>query len=66
MPHAEIKRAVASPAVTELKLGMQNQGIDIMGRDAFLVSATHTETEIDRTLEVFESTLAAVRAERGA
>jgi len=66
MPHPDIKRAVASPAVTELKLGMQNQGIDIMGRDAFLVSATHTETEIDRTLEAFESTLAAVRAEGGA
>ncbi len=63
MPHSEIKRAVASPAVTQLKLGMQNQGVDIMGRDAFLVSATHTEAEIDRTLDVFESTLAAVRAE---
>ena len=63
MPHSEIKRAVASPAVTELKLGMQNQGVDIMGRDAFLVSATHTEAEIDRTLEAFETTLAAVRAE---
>ena len=53
MPHAEIKRAVASPVVTELKLGLQNQGVDIMGRDAFLVSATHTEAEIDRTLEAF-------------
>ncbi|PKB81319.1 MAG: hypothetical protein BZY88_06895 [SAR202 cluster bacterium Io17-Chloro-G9] len=63
MPHSEIKRAVASPAVTELKLGMQNLGVDIMGRDAFLVSATHTEAEIDHTLEAFETTLAAVRAE---
>ena len=63
MSHSEIKRAVASPAVTELKLGLQNQGVDIMGRDAFLVSATHTETEIDRTLAAFETTLAAIRAE---
>ncbi len=63
LPHADIKRAVAVPAVTELKLGMPNQGVDIMGRDAFLVSATHTESEIDRTLEAFETTLEAVRAE---
>ena len=63
MPHSEIKRAIALPSVSELKLGLQNQGVDIMGRDAFLVSATHTEAEIDKTLEVFESTLVAVRAD---
>jgi len=63
MPHSEIKRAVALPAVTELKLGLQNEGVDIMGRDAFLVSATHTEAEIDRTLAAFETTLASVRSE---
>ncbi len=61
MPHAQIKQAVASPAVTELKLGLQNRGVDIMGRDAFLVSATHTEQDVDQTLAAFESTLAALR-----
>jgi glutamate-1-semialdehyde 2,1-aminomutase len=63
MPHRKIKEATASPAVTALKRGLQNNGIDIMGRDAFLVSATHTEKEIDETLAAFEKTLAAVRAE---
>jgi len=63
MSHADIKRAVASPAVTALKRGLQNRGVDIMGRDAFLVSATHTEPEIDQTLAAFEDTLAAVRGE---
>ena len=63
MPHRQIKQATASPAVTALKRGLQNNGIDIMGRDAFLVSATHTEKEIDETLGAFEQTLAAVRGE---
>ena len=63
MPHASIKQAVASPAVTALKRGMQNLGVDIMGRDAFLVSATHTEKDIDDTLAAFERTLADLREE---
>ncbi len=63
MPHNRIKEAVATPAVTALKRGLQNNGVDIMGRDAFLVSATHTEQDVDDTLEAFEQTLLAVRAE---
>ncbi|MBM3941751.1 MAG: aminotransferase class III-fold pyridoxal phosphate-dependent enzyme [SAR202 cluster bacterium] len=63
MSHDQIHHAVASPAVTALKRGLQNQGVDIMGREAFLVSATHTEREIDQTLAAFEAALAAVRAE---
>ena len=63
MSHGQIREATASAAVTGLKRGLQNQGVDIMGRDAFLVSSTHTESEIDQTLAAFESTLAAIRAE---
>jgi glutamate-1-semialdehyde 2,1-aminomutase len=63
LPHRQIKAAVGSPAVTALKRGLQNRGVDIMGRDAFLVSATHTERDIDDTLAAFEQSLAAVRAE---
>ena len=63
MPHRQIKQAAASPAVTAMKLGLQNRGIDIMGRDAFLVSATHSENDVDQTLAAFESTLAALRAD---
>ncbi len=61
--HREIKEATASPAVTALKRSLQNNGIDIMGRDAFLVSSTHTEVEIDKTLAAVEKSLAEVRAE---
>ena len=61
--HRQIKAAAASPAVTALKRSMQNHGVDIMGRDAFLVSSTHTEAEIDKTLAVVERSLAEVRDE---
>ena len=63
MPHNEIKAAIGSPAVTALKRSMQNNGIDIMGRDSFLVSSTHTENDIDKTLAAVETSLAEVRAE---
>ena len=63
MSHSQIKRATASPAVTGFKRGLLNQGVDIMGRDAFLVSATHTESDIDQTLQAVERTLELVRAE---
>ena len=63
MSHREINEATASAAVTAMKRGLQNGGVDIMGRDAFLVSGTHTDREINQTLEAFENTLAAIRAE---
>ena len=63
MPHAKITETIASAATTGMKRGLQNLGVDIMGRDSFLVSATHSEQEIDRTLEAFENTLSAMRAE---
>ena len=63
MPHSEIKAAIGRPAVTALKRSMQNNGVDIMGRDSFLVSATHTAADIDQTLAAVEKSLAEVRAE---
>ncbi len=63
MPHAKITETITSTATTGMKRGLQNLGVDIMGRDSFLVSATHSEQEIDRTLEAFQSTLTAMRAE---
>ncbi len=63
MPHAKIRETVASAVTTGMKRGLQNLGVDIMGRDSFLVSATHHEQEIDRTLEAFQNTLSAMRAE---
>ena len=63
MPHSKISETVASAVTTGMKRGLQNMGIDIMGRDSFLVSATHGEQQIDRTLDAFQSTLSAMREE---
>ena len=63
MSHSQIASVTASAAVTAMKRGLQNRGVDIMGRDAFLVSSTHQETDIDQTIDVFSDTMAAVRAE---
>ena len=63
MSHAKIAETTASPAVTAMKRGLQNRGVDIMGRDAFLVSGTHTEKEIDHTLNAFQDAMVAVRAD---
>ena len=63
MAHSKIKEAMASPVVTALKRGLQNRGVDIMGRDTFFVSATHGESDIDQTLDAFQNTLEAIRAE---
>jgi glutamate-1-semialdehyde 2,1-aminomutase len=63
MSHVKIAEANASPAVTAMKRGLQNRGVDIMSRETFLVSGTHTEQEIDFTLNAFQGTMAAVRAD---
>jgi len=63
LDHEDIKKAIALPAMTGLKRGLQNHGVDIMGKNAFLVSSTHAEKEIDKTLMAFEQTLREVREE---
>ncbi len=61
MDHQHIKDVTATPLVTALKRGLVNNGVDIMGRDTFLVSSVHTENDIDNTLDAFENTLASMR-----
>jgi glutamate-1-semialdehyde 2,1-aminomutase len=63
MSHVKIAETNASSAVTAMKRGLQNRGVDIMSRETFLVSGTHTDQDIDQTLNAFEDTMAAVRAD---
>ena len=63
MPHRQIAEAAASAATTAMKRGLQNRGVDIMGRETLLVSGVHNEVEVDQTIEAFTDTMAAVRAE---
>ena len=63
LSHREIAQVAASPATTAMKRGLQNRGVDIMGRETILVSGVHNEGDIDQTVEAFADTMAAVRAE---
>ena len=63
MSHDKITETNGSAAVTAMKRGLQNRGVDIMSRETFLVSGMHSEQDIDKTLEAFKDTMAAVRAD---
>lgn len=56
MPH------MPGPVAIALKRGMLNEGVDLMGTGG-LVSAFHTDADVDLTIEAFAKTLAAMRAE---
>jgi glutamate-1-semialdehyde aminotransferase len=47
-------------ALTQAKL---TQGVHVMGGQVFMVSAVHTEAQIDRTIDAFEHALRDLRAE---
>ena len=44
-----------------LKLAMLNEGVDMMGGRGFLVSATHTDSDVDETVHAFERAVAAMQ-----
>jgi glutamate-1-semialdehyde 2,1-aminomutase len=46
-----------------IRLGMINEGVDLMG-DGLMVSSAHTDGDVDRTLEAFRRTLRAMKDER--
>ena len=62
VPHDTLAEATAAQS-SNLKLAMLNEGVDMMGGIGFMVSAAHTDDEVDRTAEAFERALAALRAE---
>jgi glutamate-1-semialdehyde 2,1-aminomutase len=47
-----------------LRRALQNRGVDLMSGTGGMVSAVHTEADIDQTLVAFEGALKAVREER--
>jgi glutamate-1-semialdehyde 2,1-aminomutase len=55
--HSKIKNTISSEKTIQLKRSLQNHGIDIMGRNAFLVSGVHTEEDIISTLNSMELSL---------
>jgi glutamate-1-semialdehyde 2,1-aminomutase len=53
---------VSSEAAQALRLGMLNEGVDLMG-GGMMVSSVHTEDDVARTVAAFRSTLRGMRAE---
>lgn len=50
-------------AVSALKRGMLNHGVDLMGGNGGFVSGMHSETDIEATLVAFKDTLAQMKSE---
>jgi glutamate-1-semialdehyde aminotransferase len=46
-----------------LTKAMLTHGVHVMGGQVFMVSAVHTEAQIDRTIDAFEQALRDLRAE---
>lgn len=63
MPHSEIKQAMPPAVVQALKRSMLNAGADLMAGRNFIVSSTHREQDIDRTVAAFEQAVSAMRKE---
>ena len=63
MSHHDIKGAAAPNVTAVLKRAMINAGVDIMARGSFIVSATHSDPDVDRTVSAFEEALSAMRSE---
>jgi glutamate-1-semialdehyde 2,1-aminomutase len=54
---------VARATAQALRLGMVNEGVDLMG-GGMMVSSAHTDADVDRTVEAFRRTLRAMKDER--
>ena len=63
LPHAALADAGSARRSETLKLAMLNEGVDMLGGIGFMVSSSHEEEHIDRTIEGFENALGALRDE---
>jgi len=54
---------VAREAANALRLGMLNEGVDLMG-DGMMVSSAHTPGDVSRTRDAFSATLRAMKDEK--
>ena len=62
--HDQIEEASDPERVNKLRMAMLNEGVEMMsGGLGFMVSAVHTEEQVDQTVEAFERALASLREE---
>ncbi len=63
LPYDGRRQAMTPPRCGALTKAMLTQGVHVMGGQVFMVSAAHTEAQIDRTIDAFENALRDLRAE---
>lgn len=63
LPAEQIEAAMTPQRSSALKRALINAGVDPMGGRGCIVSATHTEQDIDHTVEAYEDAFTAMRAE---
>ena len=63
MPYDEIYKTMPVSKTRRIRQAMLVNGVDMMGGRAFLVSSSHDEEVIDRTLEAFSQSLKELREE---
>ena len=63
VPHDKLARAQNAPEVQVVRRALLNAGVDAMRGCWFILSALHTERDIDDTLQAFEKALSQMRAE---
>ena len=63
MPYEEISRTMPVQKTRNIRRAMLVNGVDMMGGRAFLVSSSHDEEIIDRTVDAFSQSLKDLREE---
>jgi glutamate-1-semialdehyde 2,1-aminomutase len=63
VPWEKLKGGISPALVHKVRTGFLLHGVDVVGWPGGLVSAAHTEEDVGRTLEAFESTLRMLAAE---
>ena len=61
LSHEQIRGAMPPQRVSAMKRSLLNAGVDPMGGNTCIVSATHRERDIDHTIEAFQEALTAMR-----
>ena len=60
-PHNEVAGGMTTAMSMSLKRAMLNAGVDLMGGRGGIVSATHSDADVDQTLAAFEAGFDALR-----
>ena len=60
-PHSEVTGGLTAAMSMSLKRAMLNAGVDLMGGRGGIVSATHSDADVDQTLAAFEAGFDALR-----